>query len=522
MSINIECSKIWDLAKNEKVHIHHDWSGITGVIAKNAVDATGIETDDKGIVINLNKDIKKICPNSKYILKDVSKLFGDFEDITCMGVNKFIDNQKIPLITESLVKEIKDKIKDLCPKVIKSCKDTICDGKKESFTLECKDINKLLEDILNDSKIQAILQLLIEQNLNIQIDISKINLCDLIQLLYSLGIDVSGLGLTLLNDELKSYGIKLSNDFINCICPDINETKPIDCEEVKKIVNMIIENKDIHDKIKSELGIDITEKNKCSLLQQLIDSGINPSSMLYNLIKDSKYSIEKNKIEEVINCICPDLKEQKTPPTPEPTPEPTPVPTPTPTSKIFYKKINIIIMSFLLILIFMLMFVFFKKMKIDMPFVVLLIIFCYIGILLVELNFKCLFKLCDKSGDDWKYLPGKFEGEKSIFGININAKIEIKNNIINLEELNCSGKNCPFKNLLDKCNDTKITINNKSNFGYSLDGQCINEIYKIKNKKTQIIDGLWLSLKDNNLTLNVKVNAPVVGTIFLNIPMKKV
>lgn len=519
MSINLNCSQAWGNVKDKNFHIDHNWSsGIGGVVEKAAVTALGFKTDPTGVELNLNKDIKKICTGST-----VSKIFGSFEDISCIGINNFIDNQKIPaFINDNLVKKIKSKIEDLCPKIVESCSETVCnDATGKTFTLKCEDINSILQEVVNDPQIKEMLVSVIEANLQSTIDMSKINLCDTLQILYSLGLDVPGLFLSLLNEQLKTYGIELSKDFINCICPEVTENKPLDCEDVNTIVDSVLKSKVIQRMIQSKSGIDITQK--CDLLQELINSGKNPAEIISNLIKDSKYSVSQEKIEEVIKCICPDLKP------PPPTPSPTPSPTPTPHSgkSVFYNKINITIMSFVFILLVIIISIVLKKFKIGIPFlnvVVLLIIFSYIAYILLEKNPRCLLKSCISSGDDWNPVPGTFKGEKSLFGITVSSQIQIDvNKNITLKELKCVGKTCPFGNLLENCKDPTITIDsNKTNFGYSVKGECIDEIYKIKTNGKQILTGLWVTQTGNNLNLNVKINAPVIGTMYINIPAQKV
>lgn len=532
MSISVNCSQSWDTIKSDKIHIDHKWpSGWPGILEKQGIKAAGVDTDDKGLIFDLNEDIKQICPDSDSTLKKFSKIFGSFEDIACMGIDSFIDNKKLDTyMSNKLVKAIKTQIRKKCPQLISSCTQTVCnDAKKQFLVLKCDDIKDILLKIIKDSTVQQNLEVIINQNLNIKIDLTKINPCNLIQLLYSLGINFSGLFLKLLNDKLKTYGLNLTPELINCVCPDINNTKDIDCTNVNIIFNTLLDNKDFQNLIKTKLNIDITQK-KCDILQNLINTGVDPSKVIINLIKDSKYPITQEKINQVIKCICPKLTSHPSKPVNNGNDNANDNDNRNQdkVTTTFYNKFNIIILILLMFLLIIIVFIISKKLKVGIPFLNLLlivIIFSYIGFLLVQTNPKCLFKSCISSGDDWKYIPGLFKGEKSMFGITLSSQIEIgDDNVITVKELNCSGKICPPGNLLDHCGNNKaITIDKtKSNFGYAIHGDCIDKIYKIKQNGTQIVTGLWVTQHNTNINLNVQLNIPLLGLMMLTIPAEKI
>lgn len=515
--VDVQCSTVWNKVKGETVRQNIGRVGaFAAKLAKAANKNYTFEIDGTDLVFNLDRDIHTICPGTKTskILKKIGK---DFHTITCNGLNTYVGKK-------GLSRAIQDKIKQMCPSIIESCTPTICDGRKASLTLKCQDINNIFHLLLQDPKILA----LIHKELPSGIDISKIAPCSIAQVLSSLGIKAPEIFASILDRELSELGVRMPESayrtIVNCACPKLDMNKELECSSVTNIIDAVLGEPSVQKIIKDEAGVEITDRNKCDILQQMVDAGIEPEKLLYEAIKEQlgeAYTPEREKLHEAIKCLCPGLKPKKhddddggedAPPGKNNVP-------------VIYNKITIFFLGVLVLGIALLLQLImhltgFHLRPEFLNFLFVFVILTLVGYILVKKNPRCLFKACINAGKDWESITGKFKGNKSILGITVNAELEVLNdNTARLIRLGCKGRNCPFSNLLDKCKDPIIRINKeKTVYGYALKGECIDTIHNYAST----VQGLWVIQGKNDISLNVKVNVPVTGIIFLNIPLKRV
>jgi hypothetical protein len=522
----ISCSTVWNKIKDESTQIDVDWSGVTGWMKKEAAKAAGFTTNDQGIDFTLGKDISKICPGAS--LGKITGMIKPFDQLTCDGVQKYVSKYQ-------LSQDLNTKIQEICPGIIRKCTPTICEGKASTFELKCEDINKIFNLVLKDPSIIA----LIQKNLPPGIDLSKEDPCNTAQVIESMGIDVSVIVATM----LSQMGINLTDSeyatITKCICPNLILGKKIDCDQVNNIITAVLEQPTIIKAIRDNSGMEITNKNKCEILQSLIDTGVNLENSLYSILEeklDPQYVPTKEKLSEMIKCICPNLKK-----TPSPPPGPTP-PGPTPpgpgpsrpqnsedTTHVIYNKINIILVSIVLFILAIIIQVIMNVTNHGLSsrwsnFLLLLIVAAIIIFILIKINYKCLFKACISSGKDWKPLDSKYKGSKSMLGITVSAELEVRqDNTIKLNKLECDG-NCPFKNLLQDCKNPNANIGTiKTNYGYALSGPCIDVIYEFNHDNSKIVRGIWIAQNNpNDVQFNIKINVPILGNMIINVPLKKI
>jgi hypothetical protein len=364
------------------------------------------------------------------------------------------------------------------------------------------------------------LQKQLQKILPIDIDISKENPCTYVQLVASFGIDPVKIFTLIIGPELQKIGITIDPSqysfIIKCICPDLDMNKPLNCSKINEIVNALLNLPGVKD----EIGIDITSSNKCDVLQKLIDSDIKFVDIIYGeIIKILPPAVTppRRKIIEAINCLCPNLKPYKPPVTPD---EPT-------NDKLKYNKFIIIISCIISVLFvfisYGLLSLLFKPSSNIKLFMIILILTTITLSLLIFYNVKCIFKPCVKSGETWVPVQGRYQGKKSVLGVSITADIFVnKNNTITLNNLSCDGKNCIFENLIENCSDPVVNINlSRTNFGYQITGSCVDKIYNIKSAGKQVVKGVWIGKNNDTLFLNVKINVPLVGDMFINIDLEQ-
>lgn len=330
-------------------------------------------------------------------------------------------------------------------------------------------------------------------------------------------------------DDLRKEIKQLCPSIIKSCQPSICEGKEsnleLKCEDITNLLKSVLEIDSVKKAISSKINIDLTPQNICDSLQKLIDSGNDPASLILNALKGViKYPPTKEQMNQAIKCICPNLK-------PAPSPPPPP-PNPNNSKDVPYNKINIIkagVLGFICfnVLFFLILIIsHFTKKYITHKFLLylgLLLLTVIILAILVKTNVKCYFKTCLPSNSTWKPTEGDFTGEYSLLGLTIQVNTSIKkDNTGILNKLSCSGKSCPFNNLLQNCKDKTITLGKKSIYGYALQGNCIDEIYKFNSGGKQTITGLWLSQTDEQgLELFVTLYVPIIGKLLLNVPLKK-
>lgn len=309
------------------------------------------------------------------------------------------------------------------------------------------------------------------------------------------------------------------------ICMGKESNLELKCEDVTNLLKSVLEIDSVKKAIKNKINIDLTPENICQSLQKLEDSGNDPASLILNALKGViKYPPTLDQMKQAIKCICPNLKPPPSPPPPSP-------PSPN-TDNVPYNKINIIKAGVLAFICFN--FIFFliliishvSKKYITHKFLLYLGLFLLsvvILAILVKLNTNCYFKTCLPQNNIWKPIEGNFTGSYSLLGITIDVSVSIrKDNTGVLNKINCSGKNCPFSDLTQNCKDKIVSLGEKSNYGYPLQGNCIDEIYKFNSGGKQTITGLWLSQTNGqDLELLVSLYVPILGKLLLNVPLKK-
>lgn len=132
------------------------------------------------------------------------------------------------------------------------------------------------------------------------------------------------------------------------------------------------------------------------------------------------------------------------------------------------------------------------------------------------------------AGDTWKSIPGIYSGSKSLLGTTISVEIELSSSgVMTLNFLNCEGSSCPTNSssLIHNCSSKVISINKvKEKQGYSLTGDCIDELYKIKTSdKSSIINGIWIRRFDDTYYVLIYLHIcgiPILGCINPQIEVK--
>lgn len=153
-------------------------------------------------------------------------------------------------------------------------------------------------------------------------------------------------------------------------------------------------------------------------------------------------------------------------------------------------------------------------------FSLLLLFTIWVNSMIINANPFCIFKACLKNSDDWVPISsGVYVGYNSILGVKINMQLTfLQNNKVQLDTLKCSGSICPAKDLLDYCQGKKIIdiSTEKTQYGYILTGQCLDEIIKATN----VIENIWAVKTDNGISVQVLLK---IGAVRLNImvPLSK-
>ena len=224
--------------------------------------------------------------------------------------------------------------------------------------------------------------------------------------------------------------------------------------------------------------------------------GLNTNYLLYIPTKE--------KIHEAIMCICPNLKLK-------------------PKSESVLNKLNVGLLAaggsvFTIILYVILFFFVIKLLSTGLK----ILVFCGLAVatiiiigLIIHMNPKCLFKSC--SGDDWTYIPGTFQGEKTLgSSITIKAQITIdKNKTITLQQLDCAGDKCPFTTLPLACQaNNLITLGEKTANGYNILGDCVDSL------KNKTVKNITLLQENGNISIMLMVSSGV-GDVNVKIPMIK-
>lgn len=332
-----------------------------------------------------------------------------------------------------------------------------------------------------------------------------------------------------LRKEIKQLCPSIIKSCQPTICMGKESNLEIKCDDITNILKSVLEIDSVKKAIKSKINIDLTPENICDSLQKLVNSGNDPSSLILNALKGViKYPPTNDKLNQAIKCVCPNLKPVPSPPPPSP-------PNPNNPNDVPYNKINIIkagVLGFIcynLLFFLILIISHVTKKYITHKFLLYIGLFLLTVIILailVKSNPNCYFKTCLPTDSTWKPIEGEFTGSYSLLGITINVSVSIrKDNTAVLNKIDCSGKSCPFSDLTQNCKDkiVNLALGKKSIYGYALQGECIDEIYKFNSGGKQTITGLWLSQTNGqDLELLVSLYVPVLGKLLLNVPLKRV
>ena len=500
--INIPCSVLWNMIKDEKITKKLDDKAKEALalsLGLNVKFSYNLLKNNSKLVLNIGKDIKKICPGS--VSNDVVlKLFDmGFDDIICDVVKKY-------LTKTNLSEKLKYKIIELCPYIIEQCGSTICKNDDNTFSLNCKDIEEIFYLILEEPEII--------KKLPPDIVIDKNNVCKIIRFIYNLGIDFSKIIYSFSKTKLDY------NSILNCVCPDLDI--PLNCKEISIIINDFLNNKKSQEFIEKNIGFSMNSENKCQVLQNIVnETEKHPSIFIHKILKEElektpEYIPKLEKLKYIIDCICPHLSINED--IHDNGNDQTEKQENNQKHKNVYRKINITVLIFTSIILTIILSKFYNTKIVIITSLILLI-------LLLIINPYCLFKTCISGGKDWKRIEGNFKGSKSMFGITININVNIhKDNSIKINTLTCDGEHCPFKTLSKECFDSKNTIQtkNKYNFGYKIEGKCIDELYNIKKGDNKIIKGIWISQENKRkIHFTISILTKVLGVILISTPLNK-
>lgn len=241
-----------------------------------------------------------------------------------------------------------------------------------------------------------------------------------------------------------------------------------------------------------------------------------------NLIETQlKTDLLNNSIQQIYNCLCPN----------KPPPNNIEIPIYN-IQTIYILSIIIIIIIFILFIILIIIYYSFNKLIINntlLTFIILILLGFGILSLIFYLNPKCYIKNCIQKSDDWIPVEGNFKGSASKLTIKLDVDVNIsKDNNVKFNKLTCSGKFCPFNDILGKCdNDKTAKIDTiKTEQGYQVYGGCIDKIYEFKNNDgSKIVESIYVENLNGKLNvlsvLNGCAGTYCVNKLVLQIPLDK-
>jgi|SaaInlV_165m_DNA_1040744.scaffolds.fasta_scaffold00007_41 hypothetical protein len=321
--------------------------------------------------------------------------------------------------------------------------------------------------------------------------------------------------------------------FCNKGAGDSTEALSVNCTEINNLINYLFTQKQFLDEfnklIKSIPGVPDTFKasNITEICQQL--KGLGNSKTLSDKINtyilktlgkisdntfDNVYKKYQDQLPLLIKCICPDIDNVIKPHKLVPVTKP---------PKYSFKRLSISggVLLVLVIIILLVLKIFIRSNKFIPYFIIFsLIIIAIILWVLVIKNPACLFKSCAIESSSFNTIEkGIYTGSVSVLGmIKLSIKLNVQDiNNIQVENLNCVGKICPFGNITEKCKDLSVILDLSSptDLGLPVLGPCIDEVKQIKTSdKTSVIRGLWLSYHNKNYYINIQIHTS--GTITLN------
>jgi len=135
-----------------------------------------------------------------------------------------------------------------------------------------------------------------------------------------------------------------------------------------------------------------------------------------------------------------------------------------------------------------------------------------VGVIVMKVNPKCLFKNCYRSSGDITKMTGSYSGSLEMLNVSVNADITLDGESGGvITNVGCKGNSIPKDlngNLVSNhCNNNgKFTYGAKSMPGYVLVGSCIDSLYSIKSSGSQMIKGLWLGVDNGTPYLTVSLD----------------
>ena len=370
--------------------------------------------------------------------------------------------------------------------------------------------NNFTPDILSSDNISIILRILTNGGSNTD------NIINILEnfITKNLSMNINDIKNILPNDNLKFI--------IQCLCPDIDST--ITCDDVKNLLKVILTNENAFKKILDKNGINnldninITNDNICDLLS-ILDTDDKVDNMLQNLFINYPIFqglITSKQINDILNCICDNRNKKPVVPAP---PSIQPV---APSTHNYNLIIYISILMFMISLIPISMVYFGKFTQKVLWIVFILGFFILLTTIIILINPNCVFKLCPTEKDKW-VMPEKgiYSGSKTMFygKMNVNVTIDDKNNII-LNQLTVDKGSIIYPNgrdfLLNCTNKNVYVGDTKSDNGYPVQGECIDNIYK----HIPIIKGIWVYRTNQQIIVQVYVKYG--ADLIVDIPIQKI
>ena len=183
--------------------------------------------------------------------------------------------------TEKMSQGIADIIYQLCPDVLQTCCGDI-------NKLNCDTISRTFNSLVTNETLLDMIQKKVDEMLGFEkdVDIRNYQVCDIVQIISSMGIDIVGIFMDKLGSKLADMNINLTKDdyegIIRCICPQYTDKK-INCDKVVLLVQHIISEPAFQKLVKAPMVIN-SPQDICNSLQKMVDDGNDPVEMIYNYL----------------------------------------------------------------------------------------------------------------------------------------------------------------------------------------------------------------------------------------------
>lgn len=319
------------------------------------------------------------------------------------------------------------------------------------------------------------------------------------------------------------------NDFLSQCQPTFcskgvdPSTWKILCKDVNTAITMILSDDEVRNFL---IQNNVSPISFCLSLQQLVDNigfeGV--TKLIIDKVNDNTgdYSnlLQKyvDQIPALLQCICPGIKDKL----------PSHVTPPTTTNKYSNKYNTKLILGIFVVLLLIslipisIVLLTARRNKGLYVGIILLFVVLILSII-VLVNHKCMIKSCLKAGGDWVPIQGKYRGSVSMVGITVKADLEfLPEDEVNINVLSCDGNGCPSKNMIADCKEyNKVVINpNKTDYGYVIEGPCMDKIMQIKTKDVSV-KGFWFIRENDKVKMQILLNSKLIGNLSLVVPLKK-